>query len=113
MSPTAPIATGSRRSPLHRPEESELRRSRKGDGTLGTSDFEGGRARRIRADLAGAAGRRGAPSKAEADAIGDAAFALRSPEAVVGMGVYTAKAMLHGKGKRRVGNASGKHPLIE
>jgi hypothetical protein len=36
-----------------------------------------------------------------------------SSEAVVGMAVYTAKAMPHGKGPRRLGNAGGEHPLIE
>jgi pyruvate dehydrogenase (quinone) len=32
------------------------------------------------------------------DAVGDATLAPVSPEAVVGMAVYTAGAMLHGKG---------------
>jgi len=32
-------------------------------------------------------------------------------EAVVGMAVYTAKAMLHGQGKRRAGNAGGECSL--
>jgi hypothetical protein len=34
-----------------------------------------------------------------------------APEAVVDMAVYTAKAMLPGKGKRRVGNAGGEGSL--
>ena len=35
------------------------------------------------------------------------------PEAVVGMAVYTAKAMLHGKGRDVfLGNGCGEHPLI-
>jgi hypothetical protein len=34
------------------------------------------------------------------------------PEAVVGMTVYIARAILHGKGGHVLGGARGKHPLM-
>ena len=67
-------------------------------GLWGRSVAKAGELEEFYPDLARTARSSAAACEGETDAAGDAAVAVRSPEAVVGMAVYTARAMLHGKG---------------
>lgn len=95
--PAPVVAVGDGR-PGAGPEEPELRRSCKGGRPLGAYGLGGRRAREIRSDVARTARPSAAARQGETDATGDATLALCFAGAVVGMAVYSAKALLHGKG---------------
>ena len=79
------------------PEEPQLWRSCEGDGTLGAHSISkaGELEESVQTWLANPVR---TAREGETDAVGDATLVLRVAGGVAGMAVYTARAILHGKG---------------
>jgi Thiamine pyrophosphate enzyme, C-terminal TPP binding domain len=86
--------------------------SGEGDRSLGAQRVEGRRTRGVHPDLARAARSSAAAREGETDQLVTPPSPLVSPEAVVGMAVYTASRNAARQGARRLGNAGGEHSLI-
>ena len=95
--PAPVVAVGDGR-PGAGPEEPELRRRCESDGPLGTHGLEGRRARGSRSDWLAQPGLALLDVKVKPMQLVTPPSPFVSPEAVVGMAVYSAKALLHGKG---------------